>query len=116
MMPDRSMEELVCAIVEQAAEDYLRILCDSSCEGHEHINTNTTSPSNMTYANYYELNEFFHSDWFEFLTGCEGWKIQKALDRKAKEFNYDWRAIQKSMNKILREPKGDYNASDVPSC
>lgn len=77
--------ELANAIVEQAARDYERYLCeDYECSTKE------------TRANLREVRSYFKGNDIKIHTKLDGVKLMKEIERRVIEYNYDLKALNKA--------------------
>lgn len=72
-LTDEGLDLLRCAIVKQAADDYKKVI-----NGKKH------HPKYGKY-NRNELEEFFHSSWFEMLVDIDGDAIVKEIKGRCEE-------------------------------
>ena len=87
-MPEVYLEDLFNAVVERAAEDYLKALCDLHA-------AKLYDYKRGVYGEISDLERFFHGD-VECFTRLDGEMLLERLRKFAHTYNYDWVKIKKA--------------------
>lgn len=90
-MSEVYFENLFNAVVEKAAEDYTKALCDLR---------NARGPKDIQfYSNELAVIEKFFHNGVECYTKLDGEMLLERLNARAMAYNYDWDAIKRSKNR-----------------
>lgn len=79
-MSDEPAKELAISIIERAAKDYKLLLSIKKEKGEEELRKASTTIGTIS-----EINNFFRSEWFEFLTTVAG--VEISGEQVIKELN-----------------------------
>lgn len=115
-----NLRTLLNAVVEQAAFDYIRTLCEIhdaevrlSTERSDHARDTIYKELNLYRYELSQLDEFFFGDDFNGYTELSGEYLVKMMKEHAEEFKYDLKQINWSRNKYARRSEEMNNGGTV---